>query len=651
LQDKAIVRLALGNIRMVVKKHKMLRDVDGNLTDQEEAEEGWDMYVLSAQEKQALKAGKCNIQGPAMIWLDNTNQVYFIEDDALSAPYTINQYDHHLKRLFNLKRNTQGKVIVHDSQAIRVIYRITREVARQTQKPHRFSPEYVFAHEFSLHYNEFAQYFPELGRLRELSKATALIRLIESQRLANQEEIDRLTQKFQDNVFWQNLETEVRADIGEPVNKNFNTWKKQYATNAIRAKKQELLNTIRRQIGTVTFRKDSPEVKQVIDHWYEEIKDETINKHGYTAWNRESWRVKSSIIEPQLPDLIKKLNSEKFNSVFKELKSLFKEELVGCDASRQIITDFIYDASDALLEALVAYEELQIQKEIQKVYSKHTLNRIGLALNGSSNAIKAIITEQAQAVVTKNKEEISKQIARRNCLDKTFIQMGLTNTEDKVDLTHICLWVPASVQHQVGKGNSRMVYGGVHIAPKIALMQTSNIERRLLSQQVFGAQSARVNSAMVSNARPPQVMNQRNAGGMGANHSNPPPSAGGGSGASGGGAGGSGGRQNVLLNILKTATPTANKPNQLEANLPNGTKVLFRRDIGEYAHPLKGYPPGKKIDHYNVEMQVPTGRNKNTTLANLHIVVNDKLEPIGAFTTPMKKESFNVENFSNKNKS
>ncbi len=766
LKNKDIVRFSFGDIQMVVRKHKMLRDVDGNLNDMEEEMEGWDMYVLSLKEKRALDAGKYEIQGPAMIWLDNTNQVYFVENNDLSCLYTINQYDHNLKRLFKLERNRQGKVITHgydsylmcfyiqdpqreeltrriehkfpvqrahiyiitssdelyyayvkngkveggqekiivknnsqlnieeiieelgekpaqgryrllppekvriitsntshtladDSQAVRVIYRITREVARQTQKPHRFSPEYVFAHEFTLHYNEFAQYFPELGRLRELSKATALIRLIEGERLSNQKKIELLTQKLQDTVFWQNLEAQVEERVRKVVNKYFHDQKRECSTDIIRAKKRESLNAISSKIGTLTLTENSPEIRQVIDRCYEEAKSEIIRKYGYSAWDRESWQFRSRIIDPQIPELIRKLNDEKFNSVFEQLKTLFKQELSSLyyNEITEIITDFMYGRPNALLNVLVAYEELQVQKKIQMDYPEHTLSRISSALNGSRYAIEAIITEQVQAILTKNKEEISKQIARYQRLDKTFAQMGFAKKTKKVDLTDVCLWVPASVQHQVSKGNSRMVYGGVCIAPKIALMQSNNIAGRLLSNQVFRGQPAtRVNSGMVSNARPPQVMNRNaNAGGMGGNRSNPPPSGGGGgsgSGSSGGGRSGGGGR-NVLLNLLKIATPTTNRPNQLEANLPNGTKVLFRRDIGEEAHKIShpNYPKDVRINHYNVEVHAPDQRGKNQRLVNLHIVVNDKLEPIHAFTKPITGELFNVSNSSNKPKS
>ncbi len=46
-----------------------------------------------------------------------------------------------------------------------LIYRITTAMAQQSGMSHRYSPEFIFAHKFTIHYDEFAQYLPEFGRL------------------------------------------------------------------------------------------------------------------------------------------------------------------------------------------------------------------------------------------------------------------------------------------------------------------------------------------------------------------------------------------------------------------------------------------------------------------------------------------------------
>ena len=66
-----------------------------------------------------------------------------------------------------------------------LLYRVTKEMAEQTGLPHRYSPEFIFAHEFTEHYDKFAQYLPEFGRLKELSKITVLIRYLNGIRQSN----------------------------------------------------------------------------------------------------------------------------------------------------------------------------------------------------------------------------------------------------------------------------------------------------------------------------------------------------------------------------------------------------------------------------------------------------------------------------------
>ena len=90
---------------------------------------------------------------------------------------------------------------------------------------------------------------------------------------------------------------------------------------------------------------------------------------------------------------------------------------------------------------------------------------------------------------------------------------------------------------------------------------------------------------------------------------------------------------NVLQEVLKTAKPTPGKSNQLEAILGDGTKVIFRRDIGDHAHPIGAvYPPICSLD-YNIEIHAsnPAKPGKFTPQENVHIIVDEKLQPIDIF--------------------
>lgn len=80
---------------------------------------------------------------------------------------------------------------------------------------------------------------------------------------------------------------------------------------------------------------------------------------------------------------------------------------------------------------------------------------------------------------------------------------------------------------------------------------------------------------------------------------------------------------------MSESKPTPGTSHQLETTLEDGTKVIFRRDIGEHAHPIgKNYP--EPVDHYNVEVHSPdpTRPGKFIPKQNAHIIVDQDLNPV-----------------------
>ncbi|AVR96421.1 RHS repeat domain-containing protein [Pseudoduganella armeniaca] len=77
--------------------------------------------------------------------------------------------------------------------------------------------------------------------------------------------------------------------------------------------------------------------------------------------------------------------------------------------------------------------------------------------------------------------------------------------------------------------------------------------------------------------------------------------------------------KNVLLEALSNAKPTSGHPNQLMTTLEDGTRVIFRKDFGDNAHPIGGPFQGQgPINHYNIQIQSASGR----TIENVHVVPN-----------------------------
>lgn len=80
---------------------------------------------------------------------------------------------------------------------------------------------------------------------------------------------------------------------------------------------------------------------------------------------------------------------------------------------------------------------------------------------------------------------------------------------------------------------------------------------------------------------------------------------------------------NTLKSVLNRAEPLGNRPNQVSTTLDDGTRVIFRKDFGEQAHPLNGKLFGNKdINHYNIEIKQPATQigQKEKTIQDFHIV-------------------------------
>jgi hypothetical protein len=179
-----VTRYAFDEIKMIVKTHKMIHDTNGKLIDdknESDNERHWAFYFLPNSKYSDLEIIKNSFSKFSIIFFGSQNHFFFSEDGFFTDPYELVNSDHDIKRLAKEKREVTGKVIsTLDNQ--RLLYRLTRKISNVTNKSHNFSPTYIFAQEFTIHYNEFAIYFPEFGRLRELSKATVLVRVMSSER-------------------------------------------------------------------------------------------------------------------------------------------------------------------------------------------------------------------------------------------------------------------------------------------------------------------------------------------------------------------------------------------------------------------------------------------------------------------------------------
>jgi hypothetical protein len=67
---------------------------------------------------------------------------------------------------------------------------------------------------------------------------------------------------------------------------------------------------------------------------------------------------------------------------------------------------------------------------------------------------------------------------------------------------------------------------------------------------------------------------------------------------------------------------------RLESVLDDGYKVIFRRDVGERAHPLSA--SGESVDHWNIEVQrpIPGRPGRYEQVHNTHVILDESGNPV-----------------------
>ena len=78
----------------------------------------------------------------------------------------------------------------------------------------------------------------------------------------------------------------------------------------------------------------------------------------------------------------------------------------------------------------------------------------------------------------------------------------------------------------------------------------------------------------------------------------------------------------LIKDIIENANIQSYTHKQIIRTLEDGTQIIIRKDFGENAHNL-GKPFNEKMDHYNLEIQVPF-KNGYKTIENIHIIPTEK---------------------------
>ena len=464
-------KFALGDVNMVVKKHRMERDIHGELKDVGNEDEGWPIYVLTEKEMQALKDKKKMINGPAMIYPYGERKLIYWEHDEPIHHHDIPQeFSETLIRLYKQPRELDGK-IVSSPENIGLLYRSTKEMAQQSGLSHRYSPEFVFAHEFTKHYDEFAQYLPEFRRLKELSKIATLIRFLNSVRQANSEQIQALDFLLNPNP-GRAPDTEsykrynqAHQNTREKISAAFQEWRRDGISSAgLHKKWREELNRIKGQIGELNLGSYSAEVEEACQRFFRQVSRDNPGVSSSRIW--------SEVINPKRSEIASQISQSKRDGYFKQLKELFSPQLaLSVRSVEQLVNSFLQGNIQPLLDALANAEKNKIHSQIQKQVPNTSLEDIDLALSGSDAALQKIAKNESR-------QQLVEQRSHKGRVEAGFVGIGLNEHEEPVNLDGKCLWVPASVRHEVRRDTSTglsrhsfFVYGGVNIQPRINVVQ------------------------------------------------------------------------------------------------------------------------------------------------------------------------------------
>ncbi|MGD0465325.1 MAG: DnaJ domain-containing protein [Gammaproteobacteria bacterium] len=490
LDDGDVEKVAISDIKMVVKKHTMERDLHGNLVDIPKEHEGWDLYVLPLSQKSDLYEGRIIINGPAMVFVQDKYEVLFIEKHKVYKVKDLSIFN--MEKQIELEkhpRDANGKVIVTINNSM-FVYKLIKAMADLSKEPTYFSPEYIFAQEFTDHYDEFSKYILEFARLRELSKMTVAIKILNGKQQQTKRTINNLEKLLSALPSWEQKDSHAsnHSDYFDIPNKrikldqdevDFATFRyhnaefiKSILPNNLYQQNLERLAKISKQIKKLIVTVDSADVDKICRDLYQENSVDITRKHGSHAWNQNSGKIWQQICN-QKHDIAQKINAARIEQMQKQLYEAFSKRL-----------------------------KLLLPAELNRL--------INDTMRGYTNELAVELTKQD---FIEEKEKLHQKITNLKKLLEGFKKLGLGAEEGKhTDLTKECLWVPASVRHHVADNSSRFVYGGVMVAPRVnSIDRTNQNFSRMMGNAFTGQNITTVNTAALSTARNFQNMAAANS--------------------------------------------------------------------------------------------------------------------------------------------
>jgi len=212
-------------------------------------------------------------------------------------------------------------------------------------------------------------------------------------------------------------------------------------------------------------------------------------KFGFKKWNENvSQKIWKESITPKIPEIIAELTKKKYEACLEQLETLFKDQLshLWGFAKTQLLEKFLKGNDKPLIKELMEYRHKEVVKEIKKVYPEHTLASLNQIFTNPSYNLDEIVETETKKALEKHKDFLKEKINGGQKLENSFVELKFGATKAGINLDGSCLWVPASIRHDVDTGHRRVVYGGVRVSG-IGRFINPRTEAILARQTTFAA--------------------------------------------------------------------------------------------------------------------------------------------------------------------
>jgi hypothetical protein len=464
--DNGLSRLAITDLKMVVKKHTMERDANGNLVDTQKDDEGWDLYMLTPKQKQDLDKGEKLIKGPAMIFVPEINKVFFIETDHIFKEDTLSTYhSKEIIKLVDFPREPNGKIVVTLDNSF-YIYNLIDGIAAGSEVPSHFSPEYVFAQAFTEHYDEFSEHFLIFARLKELSKMTSAIRYLNDK----QDEAARIKD------FYSRL---LRA---------IPDWEDGYNG-------QSTLSDFFAQLFSA--KPNDYEEQSEFERKHAEIIQPLLAKNLYQKYLKDAAPIAEFIANnPSLtidsPEIVELCNYEFLHEKVSVIRNSGRKVWESCEES---IWKNVCDKNAELVRHKNAIRDKRVAEQLDVYFGQALKDFPSKSMNVLVNNavygdLSGFIGELAKRELNKRKGEIRDILIEKTSVLDGFKNIGLASEQRKdFKLENECLWVPASVRHHAAGNTCLFVYGGVRVLPRVNVISSTDPRHGQVMNNAFNGPS------------------------------------------------------------------------------------------------------------------------------------------------------------------